>query len=363
MKTKDFDFEKFSDWLAEKEEKTADFLNGKSDTNVLLAESVESDVVESSYLTCRTPEESLECQLDILTNQMKCNNCSSPFLEPWFGVGVFANAFGAKYIWTENESPQTHYIAHSIDDIEKYDIPDIDIAPIMNLVMDTIDYFLNETNGKIPISCTDTQSPVDNATLICETSVFFMAMYENPEATHRFLDKITKTMVAFSKKQIQLLGETWARPGHIMASARGAKGFSVSDDNIVMLSPEHYSEFAVPYNEVLAREFGGIAIHSCGDYRKQLSALIKTEGLLQVDGAFMKENIDPCPNTDYQLFKETFSKSDVILHARMNENWAEVFPKLYHPDMRLILQIPTPAPGEPADKNEKLLEKLMADFE
>ncbi len=359
MKAKDFDFEKFGDWLAEKEEKTSEFLNGKSETNVLLAENVESDIVESNFLTCRTSEESLECQLDILTNQMKCKNCSAPFLEPWFGVGVFANAFGSEYIWTENESPQTHYIAHSIDDIEKYNIPDIDTAPIMNLVMETIDYFLNETHGKIPISCTDTQSPVDNATLICETSVFFMAMYENPEATHRFLDKITKTMVAFSKKQIELIGEIWARPGHIMTSSRGAKGISVSDDNIVMLSPDHYSEFAVPYNEILSREFGGIAIHSCGDFSKQLPSLMKTEGLLQVDGAFMKENIDPCPNTNYQLFKETFSKSNVILHARMNENWPEVFPKLYHPDMRLVLQIPPPAPNEPADKNEKMLEKLM----
>ena len=105
MKTKDFDFEKFGDWLAEKEEKTADFLNGKSNANVLLAESVESDVVESDFLTCRTPQESLECQLEFLTNQMKCNNCTAPFLEPWFGVGVFANAFGAEYIWTENNCP------------------------------------------------------------------------------------------------------------------------------------------------------------------------------------------------------------------------------------------------------------------
>ncbi|MCK5853463.1 hypothetical protein KAH27_10585 [bacterium] len=45
----------------------------------------------------------------------------------------------------------------------------------------------------------------------------------------------------------------------------------------------------------------------------------------------------------------------------MNKNWAEVFPKLYHPDMRLILQIPLPASNEPADKNVKLLEKLMVD--
>ncbi len=361
MKTKNFDFEKFGDWLAEKEEKTANFLNGKNETNVLLAENVESDIVESNFLTCRTPQESLECQLDILTNQMKSENCAAPFLEPWFGVGVFANAFGAEYIWTENESPQTHYITHSVDDIEKLKIPNIDNAPIMNLVMDTIDYFLTETKGRIPISCTDTQSPVDNATLICETSVFFMAMYENPEATHRFLDKITKTMVAFTKKQIELIGDSLTKPGHIMASSRGAKGLSVSDDNIVMLSPEHYSEFAVPYNEILAHEFGGIAIHSCGDYSKQLPALIKTKGLLQVDGAFMKKNIDPCPNTNYQLFKETFSKSDVVLHTRMNENWSKIFPKLYHPDMKLVLQIPTPEPGEPADKNINLLEKLMND--
>ena len=354
MKIKNFDFKRFKDWSLEREKKTLDFLNGKGDSNVFLIEPV-----GCNFVICQTPQESLECQLEAITRQMDFGGNYMPFLEPWFGVGVYANAFGAEYVWEEGTPPQTHYIAYSAEEADRIEAVENYDCEAMNLVTSAIDYFLTETKGFIPISCTDTQSPFDTATLIWDSSDFFISMFEAPEVVHRVLDKITRLLIDFSKKQIDLLGETWTKPGHIMASAKNGHGFAISDDNIVMLSPEDYLNFSVPYNNKISKEFGGLAVHSCGNYERQLPALMQTEGLLMVDGAFMTKNVDPTPNLDYKLFKDTFKNSNVILKTRMNQNWQEPFKEIYHPDMRMILQVPPPPPDQSKETNRELLKRII----
>ncbi len=353
MNAKDFDFPRFSDWMAEREERARAFLEGCG-PNVLLLEKA-----GCNYVTARTPRESLACQLDALTRQMELDGDCAPFLEPWFGVGVFANAFGAEYVWADNESPQTNYIVFNEEEADKLEPPDIDNAPVMNLVLDAADFFIEETRGEIPVSCTDTQSPIDTATLIWETSSFFAALYTAPEAVHKLLRMIADAVIAFTKKQTGHLGKNWARPGHIMPSVRGGPGFSISDDNIVMISPEHYAEFSAPYNAALAKEFDGLAAHSCGNFERQLPALMKTEGLMMVDGAFSPA-MDPNPNLNYELWRDSLKDTGVILHARLHLDWPEVLPRLYHPGLRLAVSVPPPAPGEPPDKNRRLLEQTLA---
>ncbi len=355
MKAKDFDFIRWQDFSAEREENCRAFLEGRGETNVLLQQSW-----PSNFTVCRTPEESLETQLEAFSQTMERDLPTGlvPFLEPWFGVGVFANAAGAEYFWTENQSPQTHYIAHDEDEMDAVEF-DNDNSEVMQLILQACDYFKTETKGLIPISATDTQSPIDTATLILDTTAFFTALYTEPERVHPFLQKITDSVIDFTRKQADILGETWAQPGHLSAPARGGQGMALSDDNIVMLSPEHYTEFAVPYNEQISREFGGLAIHSCGNYEKQLDALLATEGLLQVDGAFMEKFVDPNPNLNYELWRDRFSDGRIILRTRMNNNWEEPLRKIYHPDMRQVLVVPCPAPDEPADKNLDRLNRLI----
>jgi hypothetical protein len=52
-------------------------------------------------------------------------------------------------------------------------------------------------------------------------------------------------------------------------------GISVSNDDWVMISPEMHDEFHVPYLNQLSEEFGGIYLHSCGNWRHQFSSLEK----------------------------------------------------------------------------------------
>ncbi|MBN1864788.1 MAG: hypothetical protein JW808_07800 [Victivallales bacterium] len=356
MKAKNFDFVRFRDFRSEREDRVSDFLNGKSRSNVFLKE-----VAFKDFYSCKNREESLELQLDAISQQMALSSMNIPYLEPWFGVGVYANAFGAEYIWPAEglkESPQTHYVAFNEEDIENLPDPDVSKAPIMSMIIDAIDYFIEETKGEVPVCVTDTQSPIDNATLVWDTSSFFLSLCTNPDLVHKFLRRITDLTIEFTDEQIRHLGDVWTRPGHIMMSSTAGPGISLSDDNIVMLSPEHYRDFAVRYNEVIAERYGGLAIHSCGNYRNQLDALLSTKGLFMIDGAFSLQ-CDPSPNSDLEYFREKLKDSGVILQARMGDDWEEMFPKVYHPDIKIALALPAPAENEPKDKNITRLNRML----
>lgn len=355
MNAHDFDFVRFREVLAQRQERAEAFVAGK--TNVLLSERR----IDGDYTICRTPQESLAVQLDMIDRNLDLSHSGYvPYLEPWFGVGVFANAFGCEYVWVDGKSAQTHYLVHSVEEADQLTAPDLAAAPVMQLVREAICYFLEQTRGAIPISLTDTQSPFDTATLIWETSSFFTAMRTDPEVVHRVLNLVTETILAFSQEQAELLGETWARPGHIMQSTLGGKGISISDDNIVMVGPDDYRTFSVPYNERLAKAFGGVAVHSCGNFEKQLPALVETEGLIMIDGAFTLQG-DPNPNEQYEYFRETMAGRGVILQARMGSfDWPERSARLYHPELPLVIVPPAPAADEPADKNHRRLEEALA---
>ncbi len=353
MQAQDFDFGRFREFRAAREERVRDFLKGKTG-GVFLQERA-----HSNYVICRTPQESLAVQLEGITRNLDLDSGYLPYLEPWFGVGVFANAFGCEYVWSDGESPQTHYRVHNLEAAGRLARPEITAAPVMKLVLRAIEYFLEQTRGEIPIACTDTQSPLDNATLIWETSSFFTAMYEAPDLVHRFLDMITDVMLEFTREQVRRIGGALTCPGHIMLSATGGRGLSISDDNIVMLSPEMYAEFARPYNERLASEFGGLAVHSCGNYERQLPALLATKGLFLIDGAFSPEG-DPNPNLDFEMWRDAIKGTDIILQPRLHLDWPQTLSRLYDPDLPLAPVVPAPAPDEPREKNKQLLEAILA---
>lgn len=76
--------------------------------------------------------------------------------------------------------------------------------------------------------------------------MFFPEFYLNPEAVEQALDKITDLLIEFTKVQTRLIGPALVKPGHGFASSRFFDGFGMSDDNIVMLPPDLYNDFAVP---------------------------------------------------------------------------------------------------------------------
>lgn len=264
-----------------------------------------------------------------------------PFLEPWIGVGVYANAFGCEYVWSDIEAPQTHYKYHKVEEIKNIDYPDWQKSPVMKMVMDCIDALKEETKGQIPLTLTDTQSPFDTATLILDTCEFFIACCLNKDVVIDFMDKITGLIIEFSKIQIEHIGqELLARPGHNLISCPGFEGIAISDDNLAVSSPQINQRIAFPFNQKIADEFGGLGIHSCGRWTQTIKLLKNSTSIKSIDCALGKET-DPTPNDPTKL-RNALKGSKIIAKVRVGNKIEEIeqlLDKFIDPDIKTVVEL------------------------
>lgn len=284
-----------------------------------------------------------------------------PYLEPWFGVGVYANAFGCEYMWRNGESPATHYKYHKIEEVKGIEYPDWQKSEIMQMVLNGIDDLKEKSKGSLPICLTDTQSPFDTATLILDAAEFFTACYTDEEIVMDFMGKITDLIIEFSKIQAERIGNgLLSKPGHIMTSETFLRGISLSDDNLAVSSPTINEKIALPFNEKIAKVFGGLAVHSCGEWVHTMKLLSNYENIFMMDCAVSK-GCDPNPNKPSEV-KEAMKGSGIITKVRISEEDIEkVIDEIADPDLKLILHIKYPGDSGAMESNYKrAYEKLSA---
>jgi len=287
-----------------------------------------------------------------------------PYLEPWVGVGVYANAFGCEYFWKENESPATHYRYHKIDEVKELEYPDWQKSSIMQMVLDSIEDLKTKTLGKLPISMTDTQSPFDTATLILDATEFFTSCYSDEDIVLEFMQKITDLIVEFSKIQVEAIGENLlAAPGHIMNSATFLKGISISDDNLAVSSPHINEKIAMPFNQQIANAFGGLAIHSCGPWTHTMSLLKNYDNIIMIDCAGSIQ-VDPSPNEPI-LIRDAMKGSGIVTQVRIGNDMdagMKIIEELVDHDIRLIIKLEYIKENE-EENYKRVVDKLKREYD
>lgn len=253
--------------------------------------------VNGLYTHCSSCEVILDENLQYLHSQLQLEYCDDlPHLEPWIGSGVYAQAFGSTYLWGEGLAPDTKHVFNAIGEVENLEYPDWRQAEIMKMVLDAIELLKTATEGKIPIGITDTQSPQDTASLILDTTELITGMYTHAELVHNLLSNITNLIKEFTHVQIQAIGESLlASPGHGFVGYPFLRGIGLSDDNMVISSPDFNQEYSFPYMNTLSDEFGGLALHSCGNWVKTMPRLTKLRNLQMIDFALAGNNTDPNP--------------------------------------------------------------------
>jgi hypothetical protein len=112
-----------------------------------------------------------------------------------------------------------------------------------------------------------------------------MAMLSEPDIVHRLMQQVTDLMIDFIKAQRDLVYKHNSEfvPAMFQPWLPDGFGVSVSNDDWVMISPEMHDEFHVPYLNQLSEEFGGIYLHSCGNWKHQFSSLEKIYQLRGVE--------------------------------------------------------------------------------
>ncbi len=287
---------------------------------------------------CRDMAASLRWQLGGLAKALGYLTDAPNYLEPWYGIGVTAAAFGAEYEWPEGQAPVARPRYRTVQDVPHLVARPAEQAQIMRHVLAMIDYFLEETHGRIPMSWSDLQNPLNVATELVDTSGFFTGFVEAPDAVARILTALTDEVIRFTQEQSRRIGERLVRPGHGFASARTGTGIGLSTDNLVMISPRAYRRFCIDNDARIGAAFGGTAIHSCGDWARWTEAVKSNPQLTMVDAAFTPRT-DPNTNAA-AAFRAAFAGTGIIVHARMVGAPDEVLARvreLWGPGMRLIV--------------------------
>jgi len=330
----DFDLARYEVFAAEADRRYADFLS-KSDGLVVWQRVRVGEVFRDA---CRDMRQSLQLQLGGLSKSLDYATDAPTYLEPWYGIGTTASAFGGEYDWFEGQAPVVRPPYKTLNEMPPLVPRDFSEVPIMRYTLDTIEYFLDQTQGRVPLSWCDLQAPLNVATELIDTSAFFTAMVDQADRVRDILAAITEVVIRFTQKQSELIGHQLARPGHGFASSRTGRGIGLSTDNLVMISPRMYEKFCVAHNIKIGAAFDGLAIHSCGDYARWLPALKKISNLLMVDAAFSPRT-DPDPNAP-EAFRDAFVNTGIIVHARMVGDPVEVLAltkRLWTPGLKLIV--------------------------
>lgn len=295
-------------------------------------------------------EKMFKNQLSLIEDMLSLNEDYLPFLCPWYGVGLYAEAFGCQTEYFDDKEPWTRPIVKNAEEAKRLEPPSIEKSPMMRMVLEMIEYFQDETKGLIPIAFTDTQSPLDTAMIIWEQSDFFESFYESPEVLHKLLTNIADIIISFSKKQIELIGEkNICCPGIHMFNKKGGTVLDISDDILDLISSDIVEGFDKPYMEKIARELGGIAIHSCGKIDKHFQVLKNYYRLYMLN--FKISPSEPnSPELVKDIFKDTGIYLNIDLEPGFDPDWNNynvrnyreyiteyVLPRLHHENLRYIV--------------------------
>lgn len=208
-----------------------------------------------------------------------------PYLMPWFGTVVAASAFGCEIGWYPKQDPAAnprYYPVKTPEDIKKLEIPDPEKAGLMPKVLDFLRYM--KANSFLPVGITDFQGPLTTANQLMGYDKLIYLMYDHPAAMHQLMDKVSEALICWVKKQKEIIGEplNYCIADQQVYTGEHA-GVWFSDDDAVLMSPDTYREFVVPYNSRILKEFGGGCIHYCGNATHHADNFLATEGLMALN--------------------------------------------------------------------------------
>ena len=311
---------------------------------------------------CADMRQSLQLQLSALQTSTQYVSDIPNYLEPWYGIGTLASCFGAEYVWADGQAPATEPPFATLAEALAHEPQPVEKTPIGRHTIEMSEYFMEATGGRLPMSPTDTQSPWNTAMMLVQTSSLLMETVDNISGVSALIDRVAELLIEFNRRQVELIGDALALPGHGFASSRVFRGLGMSDDSSCMISPPQFTQFCAEANARIGRPFGGTCFHSCGNWSKWVTAVMQTEGLLAVDGAFSPQT-DPNPNPP-ETFAQALAGSGVVLNARIvgdPDEVARVIRLLWQPGMKLIVVTYCQTPEQQAEAYERVHEICEGD--
>ena len=205
-----------------------------------------------------------------------------PNIKPNQGINIVAGAFGCVCKVNDEADPWVECIIReeNIDDVYKLEIPD----PVNNPFFEQAWKHLEALQSKstIPLRVVNVPSPLVTASLIWEYSSFMEATIVYPDEVHALLEKVTEATIGYIREMFKRIKNLYGVSHEFWYVPREA-GIRISDDTAALFSPNLYREFGVKYNAMIAREFGGVVVHSCGDVANVVEPMMEIPLLRGLD--------------------------------------------------------------------------------
>ena len=232
-------------------------------------------------------EEGLHAYLDEFINRGFVNDDFIPSFFQGCRMGMIPSMFGAKEIVLGNDYTCGR-IMETIEDganLRDYCLSENSV-PSQWLKLQR--YYLEETEGNIPVHVCDMQGPLDAAGQMWGYENLLAAPYEEPEIYEHVMDLVTGAFICLWKEQQKNLGNAIV-PTHLFGWdwVPENNGVSVSTDSLAMISPSFFDDFYRGYLERISHELGRLTVHSCGQFGHLVKELYKTDGLIAVNAGQM----------------------------------------------------------------------------
>ncbi len=239
------------------------------------------------YVAGCSPEECLHANLDECIARGVMQDDFIPAFFPGCRQSTIPSMFGAEEIVLEGDYTCRHLL-DSAEDIDR--LPEASLGPgtVAHEWLAMQEYVLEATGGRLPVHVTDMQGPADVCGQLLGYDVFLACAYEDPERYHRFIARVTEAFIRFWDAQRLLCGDCFVGT-HLFGWdwVPHDAGASISADSLVMVSPAFYREFYQPYLQRIGETFGGMSVHSCGDFAAVVTALSATPTLKAVNAGQM----------------------------------------------------------------------------
>ena len=236
------------------------------------------------------PEVMVKYQEDgFLRHLQTVDDDTVPYFMPWFGTGVIASAFGCKVKPATGNGDDPGICSTCVNtpaDIARLKMPVPQRDGDMPRVLRFMEYAVNHSD--LPVGLTDMNSPLCTAAQICGYENLFLWMYEEPDAVHELMAKITESFIQWTKLQKQVIGEPLSQSNGLQGlwSPEGV-GVWMSDDDLVSVGTELYATFVAPYYEHILQTFTGGTLHYCGVGTQHLDTLYHMKYLRAINNSPM----------------------------------------------------------------------------
>lgn len=220
-----------------------------------------------------------------------------PFIETGNTVALVAEAFGCKIEFPENSTARALPAFTDLSTVWRLKPKKLFDCLLIRRNFEWVDYAQQHLGTNIGYWTMDLQGPLSVAADIIGAENMIMGCMLYPKEMHHLVQMITDFSIEYMEKHLAQL-EHPLFPGRNFPSIDEKIGVCVADDTpLVMLNPALYEEFSLPYLNQIGQRFGGLHIHSCGNYKHTLPSLLKLDCLksIQVHGG---QREFPLPQTD-----------------------------------------------------------------